>query len=355
MAEASFADRYAEAGISPTAEIIQKRQTGVDRIVDSVTKVQVIDLVAFYYGLQTPDPVWLRDELLKDDPTFSLISNKREAQLLSAIMLGKLIFKGDDLAALSVVVGQASGRRSPQEAQWLIHEANDALARFAVSQRTPRNVESKVAYTTVKSLEKEIAAVGPNDWAALLAMIGKVRSESQSSMATMSKQATAIAEELERRTGFQREESQMLWWVYNGLSRSLDRTFATLDSLQAAIVAAVDLARLTTRSRVAPVAAPVLLERVIAGSKKMKARSATLSGAVDGLQADDLAKLEIDSTKVLPPMTPITTALGLAATMGMGAWHSKFSDMVGFSATTEFEPLELSRQLYHEHLLGQLL
>lgn len=358
MAEASFADRYAEAGIAPSAEIIQRRQTSAERIVDAATAAQILDLVTYYFDLKAPDPVWLRDEFLKDDPTFSLINNRREAQTLCAIMLSWLVAGGTngDLAALALVVGHLGGNRAPQEAGWLLAEAYSTRALLAVKQRAPQSVEPKVQWTATKGLEQEIAAVPANEWATLLSVIGKVRKESQSSMSNMSTQATAIAAELMRRTDYQREETQILWWVFGGQSRSLERPFATLEPPQAAVVAAIDLGALTTVSRVGPIAAPALLAKVIAGAKKSRAGPATtLADAIDNLQVDDLAKLDVDTDKASLAMMPVMGALTLAKTMGAGAWHRPFAERTGLAVSIAFEPIDLAQQLYNELLLGQIL
>lgn len=354
MSKLSFADRYAAAGIAPTAEIILKRQTSSDRIVAATTYDRVIELVALFYGLPVQDPIWLRDEFLQDDPTFSLIQNRREAQVLAAIMLNKLIEGGDDFAALSVVVGGVAGRRSPPQAAWLVQSAHDALAGFAISQRKPTDIGEKVTSTAIKNIEQDLAAVAENDWPGLLAALTKVRKESQNSMVTMSAQTTAIVAELSRRLAYQREESQILWWVFSGLSQSLDRMFSKLEGMQAAIVAALDLGSLTTASRVGPIAAPAVLDRVIDGAKKPRVPTA-LSRAVDGLGVVDLAKLDVGPPPTTPSMMPITAALNLATTMGAGVWYAKFTELTGMPAETVFTPSELSQQLYLEDLLGALL
>ena len=356
MSTATFADRYAEAGISPTAETIKNRQASVDRIVTGAKASQILDLVTCYFGLKAADPLWLRDQFAADDVTFSLVNNEREVKVLSVIMLAKLIAGGGDLAALAVVVGRLAGRRSPEEAAWLVQEAVDALSKMAVEQRAPRPAEPKVGWTFTKTLEAEVTGLPQNDWAKLVEALGKIRKESQSSMGAMATQANALVDELKRRTDLQREESQILWWVFSGVSKNLGKSFETLDVPQAVIVAAIDLGCLTTKSRVGPIAAPALLNKVISFAKKLNGGSTvTLAAAIDGLKAGELSSLVTPTQKASAAMTPIVAAIDLARTIGTGAWHAKFEEASGFAATIEFEPLELAEQLYQEHLLGQLL
>jgi len=152
-----------------------------------------------------------------------------------------------------------------------------------------------------------------------------------------------------------REESQMLWWIFGGHSRSLCRGFSCLDSYQAALVGAVDLANLTTFTLLGPIAAPAMLERVIASSKKQKAPSAkSLLATLESFDQSDLNNLEI-STELPARITPVSSAIDLARTLGKGAWHQRFKTLTGVDASIELEPISLAVQLYHEHLLGQLL
>ncbi len=67
MSNVNFADRYAEAGISPTAAIIASRQASAARISKDIAKPRVLDLVSTYYGLEGADISCLRDEFAKED------------------------------------------------------------------------------------------------------------------------------------------------------------------------------------------------------------------------------------------------------------------------------------------------
>jgi hypothetical protein len=281
MAEFDFADRYAEAGLSPTADVITNRQATAARIVDEIDNKKILDLVACYYSGAGLDLGWMRDQFAQEDASFSLVNNARECRVLAAVLLGQLVSDGTDVAALAVAVGSLAGKRSPVDAPWLVQSSLRALAQTAIAEREAADVETKVNYTAVPKFAEEITAWPHGDWPALQAILGKMRTESQSSMRAMSTQATTALTALNLQLRLQREETQMLWWLFGGHSRSLERAFSSFDMPQAALVAAVDLACLTTVSNVGPIAVPAMLDRVICLARKPKAHaSRTLESAV---------------------------------------------------------------------------
>lgn len=356
MAKFNFADRYAEAGLAPTSQTIANRQAPADRIVGNATSENILDLVGAYYASPSLDLAWLRDEFAQEDASFSLVNNERETRVLAASILGTLVANGNAVAILAVLVGGVAGLRQPPEAQWLLREAASELLARSVADRKPAEIDTKVTPTAISKLADEIAAVPVNDWASLLAMLGKIRSEAQGSVGTTSRQTTAALAELELNMRYLREESQMLWWLFGGHSRSLQRSFKTFRPQQAALVGAVDLGSLTTVSQLGPVAAPAMLERIVILAPTPKGTPVRdLASAVDGLPEEDLQRLEIFEDKLPARLAPVTAAIDLARTIGKGAWHSRFRERTGLEATIALDPVALGEQLYREHLLGQLL
>ena len=356
MAQFSFADRYADAGISPTAQVIADRQAPAERIVASIKPDRIVDLAGAYYGSPGVELGWMRDEFAEEDASFSLVNNEREVRVLAATILGSLVASGKSVAILAVLSGNVVGHRPPVQSGWLLDDAVAAFGARSVADRKPAAVDTKVVHTAVPKLAEEIAAVPQNDWASLLAVLVKIRNEAQSSARTTSGQATNALAALDRQVRYMREESQMLWWLVGGHSRSLGRGFSGFGPQQAALVAAADLGSLTSVSPLGPVAAPAMLERVIDLARRPRgAQPRDLASAVDGLSAEDLEGLPLHVDAVPARLAPVTAAVSLARTMGVGAWHGRFKERTGLDASTGFEPVRLAEQLYREHLLGQLL
>jgi hypothetical protein len=356
MTKFVFADRYAEYGLSPSGETIASRTAPAERIVENITHAQIIDLIGVYYGASGADLTWFRDEFAKADPSFSLINNERETCVLAATILEALIRDGTDEAILGIVVGNVSGHRTPSLSNKLITLALEEMGTRSVNARKPSTGEVKIAPTQTPKLTEEIAAVAQNDWGALLSMLAKIRSEVLNSSRTISNQTANSLSTVNREVALLREESQMLWWLVSGHSRALTRSFTTLSPQQTALVAAVDLGDLTPVSRLGPVAAPAMLERIIALAKQPKGTSSKdLASIIDSVDRKDLQLLNIMPSKLPSRLAPITTAIDLARTIGNGAWHGRFLETTGLNANIEFEPVQLATQLYREHLLCQLI
>lgn len=351
-----FADRYAEAGLAPTPQMVTSRQAPADRIVGDITNARILDLAGTYYGSPGLDLAWLRGEFAQEDASFSLVNNERETRVLAAAMLGALIADERSEAILAVVVGNVSGHKAPIQAEWLVRDALEALGRLSVAERRPSAVETKVSPTSNTKLGAEIAALVQNDWVTLVALLTSLRAESQASAKATSTQSSAALAALNRQVRLLREESQMLWWLVGGHSRRLERSFAAFGPQQAALVGAADLGALTTVSRLGPVAAPAMLERLIAMAERPEGPvQGGLADAVDGLAREDLEVLHMPGEAVPARLAPVTAALVLAKTMGNAVWHARFSELTGLEATIVLEPVDLAGQLYREHLLGHLL
>ncbi|MDK9585741.1 GTPase-associated system all-helical protein GASH [Lelliottia wanjuensis] len=356
MTTLTFADRYAEAGLSPSPEVITSRQGSVKRIVENITDNHILDLVCFYYGSTNINLDWFRDEFVKDDASFSLVNKEREARVLSASVLGELIDDENAVAILAVCVGSAKGLRLPLQSTWLLVHAEECLMRLAVEERAFEEIPLKIAPTITAKLDEEITALGStNDWATLITLLGKIRTEAQTSARTTATQSISILKKFERQKALMREESQMLWWLTGGYSRTFNRNFTTFSPQQAAIVGAVDLGDLTSSSRLGPVAIPAMLERVILSAKKGRgAQPKELAAAIDGFTVEELESLNV-SSRLPARLAPISTAIELARTIGVGAWHQQFQARTGFESSIQLELNPLAEQLYREHLLGQLL
>lgn len=356
MTKFVFADRYAEASLTPTPQLITSRQAAAERIVGNITEARILDLAGVYYSSPGLDLAWLREEFAQEDASFSLVNNERETRVLAAAMLGALVADEHSEAILAVIAGHVSGHRPPVQAEWLVRDASEALGRLSVAERRPAMIETKVVPTATTTLGDEIKALAQNDWPALLTVLDKMRTERRSSAAMVSNQTTSALTALNRQVRLLREESQMLWWLFSGHSRTLERSFGAFGPQQAALVGAVDLGGLTTATELGPVAAPAMLERVIAMAKgPKKAASQDLASAVDGLARKDLERLQMFPDVLPARLAPVTVAIVLARTIGSGAWHARFQETTGLEATISFEPADLAGQLYREHLLAQLL
>jgi hypothetical protein len=355
MAKFTFADRYSEAGLEPSSEKINSRYEPVKRIIEDITDAQLIDLVLFYYNFPSVNLDWFRDEFAQEDSGFSLVNNKREAHILASLVLSGLIDEENSKAILAVISAGVKGARTPSQSVWLQSAAEESFLRLSVKDRELAVTQTKIAPPGPTKLGTEITELGQtNTWEALINILGKMREEYRVSAISSAKQITGILEAFERRTLIMQEESQMLWWLTGGYSRTFERSFSTFGPMQAAVAGAVDLGTLTTYTQLGPIAVPAMLERVISASKKLKKQPSNIASAIDSFTVDELKMLDVPNH--LPPeLAPVSYAIDSARTVGAGLWHTLFQTKTGLDANAEFSPLALGEQIYREHLLGKLL
>ncbi|WP_217550281.1 GTPase-associated system all-helical protein GASH [Pantoea sp. GbtcB22] len=356
MTNFTFADRYSEAGLEPRAEKILLREKSVKQIVETINKKQILDLARFYYGCSDIDMTWFRDVFAEADAGFSMVNNDREARVLSAMVLSALINENESKAILAVSLGSLRGLRAPPQSEWLVYEAEEAFLACAVEERADESVLSKISPTGVQKLTDELAAAEEApDIATLVSLVSQVRDEARSSAMTTSKQVSAALDVCSRQLSLMREETQMLWWLTNGHSSLLSRSFNTFTPAQAALLGAMDLGKLTTFTLLGPVAIPAMLDKIVLLAKKTRGEPVTsLDALIDSFKTEDREKFDIFDG--LPPeLAPITTAIALANATGSGLWHERFKQKTGMEATLSLSAVTMAEQLYREHLLGQLI
>ncbi|WP_174868526.1 GTPase-associated system all-helical protein GASH [Pectobacterium polaris] len=359
MTTYTFADRYSEAGINPSAEKILSREGPVRQIVDTINDQQIMDLAMFYYGCSGIDLDWFRNAFVETDASFSMVNNEREARVLSALVLSELIKLQSTNTILAISLGSVRGLRLPPQSSWLVYEAEKAFLACAVEDRSHEAIPSKVSPTFNQKLTDELvelAAAGDAlDTKTLVDLLNKVREEARSSAVTTSKQVSAALEKCDRQLSMMREESQMLWWLTGGVSKTLSRSFTTFTPAQAALIGALDLGKLTTYTHLGPVAIPAILDKIIALAKKTRTQTPhSLSTLVDSFVPEDLEQFNV-SNKLSPYIAPVTAAINFAKTSGAGVWHARFAQTTGLEASLLLEPVMMAEQLYREHLLGQLM
>ncbi|WP_145542591.1 GTPase-associated system all-helical protein GASH [Yersinia mollaretii] len=355
MAKFTFADRYVEAGLSPTPQIIALRQGPAKLIVENIDNIQIIDLVSVFFGSTEVNLEWFRDEFFKEDISFSLVNHERETRVLAALILSDLIDEENAIAILAITTGSVRGLRSPLDSAWLVNYAEESLLRLSVEERQYEDVQTKVTTTSDSKLSDAIAELGVNDWPGLTTTLEQIRTEAQSSAKSMSTQIAKALKAFDCQVSLMQEESQMLWWLIGGHSRTFERSFSVFGAHQAALVGAVDLGALTTTSRFGPIAIPAMLERVIASAKKPKGQKIyDLGTVIDSFTVEDLEQLDVP-TQLSALLAPISSAVVLARTMGIAVWQTRFQSKADLEPSILLSPVSLAEQLYREHLLGQLL
>ena len=255
MSNINFADRYAEAGISPTAAIIELRQASATRISKDIAKPRVLDLISTYYGLEGAEPHLVPRRI-------------REG--------GRKLQSGEQCAGM-----RSSCRRDPRGAggdrECDPHTRDDrGFHRWRASSRgKPRLVRSLRPTCDQHSFDRDKdqsdrhaepergTPSPPSRSGRHLGNAWKVRLEEQEAIKSLATQVSNSLSPLVRQVSLMREETQILWWLFGESSRTLNKPFRSFTAPQAAVLAGLELGQLTNVTILGPVAAPAMLERVI--------------------------------------------------------------------------------------------
>jgi hypothetical protein len=346
----NFADKYAEASITPGAEIIGLREASLDKVPEELTFAQTLGLCRFYFGLPGDDIEWFVEHLRQDDASYSLIANRRETALLAAEVLSRRIADESPVDLLAVLVTSAMGTRTPATAAWLVAEAKQEILEQAVGARagSTRPVISKPVGTKVGDDLKTWS----EDAEAQRALLVKLRNESFGWSGGVANQAGTAMGQLHDQLALLKEETSILWWLFGETSNLLEEPYSDMPAGTAELLAGFDLGSLTT-SELGPVSADAMMSRMVRLSKKARGK-VTLASALEGFAEDQTKKLALSHPPGFDDVFLIHTALGLCADVGAPAWRGAFQKRTGFDPEHVLEPRAARQHAYHEYLLARL-
>jgi len=345
-----IADQYASAGMSPGPELLSLRRLSIERMAAQRQTPEILELTRLFYGLSPRSLDWFVEELRQEDPSFSLITNKREAVLLAAAILLQRIDKGDIRAALAIVVGAAMGVRKPAISDWLLTRATEALARVSVEDRQVSAQLSRITGPAASKISDDIEKLD-GDPAVQKAVLIKMRAESAAAVKALSTQVSAVAGDLVRSLTLAREESGMLWWVFAEWSDSLDRPLSGLVPGQACLAIARDLDHLTA-SRLGPVSIRAMMQRALAATKRDKA-AVSLASAVSAVV--DYAGFSNQIVDGDEDILPVHGALRRAHLSGGDSWSVGFTAAAKLDPDQSVKPESLALHYYWERRLVALI
>lgn len=346
----NFADKYAEASLAPSGELIERRQASLAKAPKDLSHVQILGLCRFYFGLDGADVDWLVDLLRADDASYSLLANRRETTVLAAEVLSQRIAAGSSFDLLAILVTSAMGIRTPEAAGWLLAEARQQiLDRAAGARRMP--ARSAITRPSASRLAEEIKAA-EDDWEAQRVNLGKVRAEALAWSTQLANQTAAATAQIQDRLQLLQEETNILWWLFGETSHFLGEPYSALASGPADLVVGFDLAALTT-STLGPVAVEAMMSRMVRLAKKTRGKG-TLTTLVEGLEDQQVARLDLKRLGEHDDVFIMHAALEMAAEIGRGSWQSAFQKRTGFDPELMVDLPAVRLHAYREYLLARL-
>jgi hypothetical protein len=184
----------------------------------------------------------------------------------------------------------------------------------------------------------------------VLAAVGTVSVRSAQSTETL---VRAVGE-LRREIGRLREESNILWWVFGGISRDELRPIAQLRASEAAVLAGAELADLV-EGLPGPLAARAFLHQVIS-SAMVGEEPVTLANALVSCSerlVDRLARRLPERVATLLPIH--SAARAFRELRGGDGWTTLAHSWGGVDPTSEVRPEWIAEQVYREVLVSASL
>jgi len=355
-----FADWYQSLGVKTSADMLARRWKAVETLADRKQTPKATDLVRLFYSRSTTDGAAKQIiKVVKDnDPEFLVGGSDGELSILAGATIAEVVAQGSsnsaDAMALGLVCMEAKGLRKTQRLQDVLDEATTYLAKECV--RVRRVELLSVRDSIADELPGIVLAKGgvtiadvTTTWSATEVVFNKL-------VSLHKKYAETVKNTLNIGLLKQREESDILWWLFSEHTLDCSQPFSALSVPLACIWGAMDLADLT-QSTPGPFAAPAFLHKMLRLVKKTLPKSVSVA---DVAQAGDIAKRQSwtksPRLSTFPDLFPILFAVAKAVEAGDGAgWKSAFEHSTGLSADHEIAPLLVSLQIYHERLLDRIL
>lgn len=277
-----------------------------------------------------------------------LSENALELRVTCAIALGELLTRDN-----------RSEEQSPLLAACLLLSGEGV--RPAEKRKHLRGVLNELVAEAEKLLEQEAASVrqpAPFD----VTRIEKLAP--QGDVATFWRELQPALRDclraLDQRTRSDREELEVLWWLYNGYSTVLGKPLAELPADVAALACGSEVGARVLLPPV-PGVAPMVADGAGRGRKKPELAAKKLAKLAAGWDAPvrqllvPEEKASADLARTAPPLLPLTwLTMRLEESDGAAGWEKEFSRKTGLSPELELTPPALAAQVFREKVAQRI-
>lgn len=347
-----FADWMRLVNVEPSDGLLKTRWGSIEALDKAAPVADVPELVRLYRARPASAAFLTRFEnaFQGPDTAFSLKSSGAMIQVLAGTALARIMTKGDpraDLAALAL----------------------DATSRWNLSAQVLQELEI-MAQTRLNSRGREVRTVDPNPFGneeekALKKALDGVTAKWNADPAAMKepmdaftaqvlKALSAINVSFTNAIRYQREETDVLWWLFGSASRDQRRAFSEIGARAIPLVAAKELGDLTATTPGLP-AANAFLQRAIelAGT-----RADAPVALLDAVNALDRALRQEWAQSLnngrLADLSPVSAAVNSSVSVPHDdQWSVSFQTQSGVDPKTPWPTIDLAQQFYSELLLSR--
>lgn len=348
MAAVSFADVYKASQFSLEPANMTLREKSLKAFVGDYSDDDCIGAAKVHLGIK--DQAFL-DRLVelvrKDDPSFSIVTDEREARVIATGFLAAMIERGDVEACLCLLCGSVAGKRTGEFQPELREIARRRLIELAVNERTTDKIKAGKGFSAKGVLAAVEAWKPTQDVEKLGAALKATTSDLEAVSTAEMKVLGQVNDALHAQLTFAREEIELLWWHVGGYSTTVEKPYADFPPLAVPVLAGLELAKLV-RTRLGPASIAALLQLRLRSVGDLK--PVTLHSALAATKA--AVPLQIGKLEKLEALCPILTSLAAQSDDGS---KSLLKQNYGVGATATFERIDIAMQAFREWTLLRLI
>jgi len=346
---------YRPVNVSVNRELLEARWKGIVSSVEAADTTSIETMLAIALRTkQRPEPAKvakLREPFKRADDLFDMDGNDRELEILSAATLITLFEKNSDKsasAALNTTTASCLGVRIAEFPLDLAGVAEAAICRISEARRKRPDLSKSIIERIVPiGLDQASTNSLQQSWGqeAVVAALTSLAKQAQSANTALVRSINSVVRAMDTFTSIQDEELQMLWWLFGGRSKTLDRLFTSIPDEAQPIVLAAEVADMTNFLP-GPASVKPILSR--AGLKEQKKFS--IPAAVNACNADLLGTL-ITGIEPSPVTQPAHFAIKRKLeTRDDTAWVANWSAVTGIDPGYTLPSIELGNLFYRERL-----
>jgi hypothetical protein len=355
-----FADWYRLVDITPNGEMLEKRWQGVDAFLNSIEDEDVLlDLIRVYVGSDPIDDEFIngfRQCFINADPAFPTRENDLEMKILAATALAECIENSriDNIftVAQSLCCYTFHGQKTVGVLSELIDIAGKYLYKESGLVRETEEITKLKLPPKLDQTFEEIKKHTPgndlnNAWPHIERLLSSLRSALNTSVNAVNKNLATLDDNLD----VQREENNILWWLYGEYSHDLRKKFSAISKPGVCLVLAKELVGLTLQSP-GPTSARAFLDKglSVAGVNSKKLPIKDVVNTTDRQWREDYIST-VDFMKV-SDFCPVHNALAKSLeTDGENDWVPLCKKAIGVDPNSSMSGLDVSMQFYLEGLL----
>ena len=340
-----LSDFYRIVNLEPSDALITQRKEAITSFLGQLSNRDLqyacTDIAAF--GLGSP-PSPKQEEAAKlmiaaiqgPQPSFSsdIGTNPLDLRVFAGVSIGEHISQQADVTSAAVLVAALGTITLPQE-RYLAEFLSSLLA---VARGC---IETEAKAVRARAAELEVPAIQGTDWP------------------TISKNVKSILEKfkdvIEQNVRADREELEILWWVFGGYSATMGKQFAALDLSERVVASANELANLVVTPPTR--GSQQFLNAVLKENGSLSLRQ--LIEPCHPALLESMTASRAETSEVLsghPSLLPMTWLSCRRLDSGMSTgWEDEFERKTHISVTNERTASNWAAQIFNERIAARLI